>query len=79
MTSTISTWSSEATARLNVNLLCLGARVIGVELAKDLANAFLKARFTGEERRHRRLKKIAAIEHRALQGNPAKTVGGQRD
>ena len=63
----------------DMNLLCLGARVIGVELAKDLADAFLKARFTGEERHRRRLEKVAAIEDRALQGKPAETVGGRHD
>ena len=51
----------------NMNVLCLGARVVGVELAKDLVTAFLNARFTGEERHRRRLDKVAAIEKRALE------------
>ena len=51
-----------------LNVLCLGARIIGIELAKDLVTAFLTARFTGEERHHRRLNKVAAIERRALEG-----------
>ena len=51
-----------------LNMLCLGARIIGTELAKDLVTAFLTARFTGEERHHRRLNKVAAIERRALEG-----------
>lgn len=46
----------------NMNVLCMGSRVVGVELALDLVRAFLSARFTGEERHQRRLKKIAAIE-----------------
>ena len=52
----------------NMNILCLGARVVAVELAKELAGAFLNARFTGEERHRRRLDKVAAIEKRALEG-----------
>lgn len=44
------------------NLLCLGARVTGEELALDIVRAFVAARFTGEERHQRRLSKIAAIE-----------------
>jgi ribose 5-phosphate isomerase B len=44
------------------NVLCLGARVIGVELALEIARAFVAAQFTGEERHQRRLKKIVAIE-----------------
>jgi ribose 5-phosphate isomerase B len=44
------------------NVLCLGARVVGVELALDIVRAFVAARFTGEERHVRRLAKVAAIE-----------------
>jgi len=44
------------------NLLCLGARVTGKELALDIVRAFVAARFTGEERHVRRLAKIAEIE-----------------
>ena len=44
------------------NMLCLGARVTGVELALEIVRAFVAARFTGEERHLRRLSKIAAIE-----------------
>lgn len=46
----------------NINVLCLGARIIGSELALELVRAFLNAEFTGEERHLRRLGKIAAIE-----------------
>jgi RpiB/LacA/LacB family sugar-phosphate isomerase len=49
------------------NVLCLGARVTGVELALEIARAFVAARFTGEERHLRRLKKVAEME--ALQHN----------
>jgi ribose 5-phosphate isomerase B len=44
------------------NVLCLGARVTGEELAVEIVRAFIAARFTGEERHRRRLEKIAAIE-----------------
>ena len=46
----------------DVNVLCLGARIIGVALAGDLIRAFLGARFTGEERHIRRLRKTQALE-----------------
>src|SRR6188474_2110468 len=42
------------------NVLCLGARVIGEELALEIVRAFVAARFTGEERHRRRLAKVAA-------------------
>ncbi len=44
------------------NVLCLGARVVGVELALEIVRAFVAARFTGEERHRRRLAKVAEIE-----------------
>jgi ribose 5-phosphate isomerase B len=44
------------------NILCLGARVVGPELALELVRAFVAARFTGEERHKRRLAKIAEME-----------------
>ena len=44
------------------NVLCLGARVVGEELALDIVRAFVAARFSGEERHKRRLEKIDAIE-----------------
>ena len=46
----------------DVNIVCLGGRVIGAALAQELIEAFLGARFSGEERHVRRLAKIAAIE-----------------
>jgi ribose 5-phosphate isomerase B len=48
----------------DMNVLCLGARVIGPALASELAAAFLSASFSGEERHRRRLNKILAIEER---------------
>ena len=50
----------------DMNVLCLGARVVGTELAKELIAGFLNATFTGEERHQRRLGKVLAIEHQAL-------------
>ena len=44
------------------NVLCLGARVTGVELALEIVRAFVGARFTGEERHKRRLAKVAEME-----------------
>jgi ribose 5-phosphate isomerase B len=46
----------------DVNVLCLGARVIGPALASDLLRAYAAASFTGEERHVRRLEKVRAIE-----------------
>jgi len=48
----------------NINVLVLGERSIGVELAKDLVRIYLGARFSGEERHLRRLGKIAKIEEK---------------
>src|SRR5262249_8929470 len=45
------------------NVLCLGARVTGVEFALDIVRSFVAAKFTGEERHRRRLTKVAAMEH----------------
>jgi ribose 5-phosphate isomerase B len=44
------------------NVLCLGARVTGVELALEIVRAFVNAEFTGEDRHRRRLAKIQAME-----------------
>ena len=48
----------------DMNLLVLGARVIGVELARELVDNFLAAKFNGEERHRRRVEKIKALERR---------------
>ena len=52
----------------DMNVLCLGARVIGIELATELVGVFLKARFSKEIRHRRRLKKVQALEKRAIRG-----------
>lgn len=46
----------------DMNVLVLGSRVIGVETAKELAHAYLLAKFTGEERHVRRLAKVKKLE-----------------
>jgi ribose 5-phosphate isomerase B len=46
----------------NMNILCVGARVIGPEAAWDLVEAFLAAKFTHAERHLRRLSKVAQAE-----------------
>ena len=48
----------------DLNVLCLGSRVIGPSLARTLADAFLGAVFSGEERHMNRLAKIDKIESR---------------
>jgi ribose 5-phosphate isomerase B len=48
----------------DVNILCIGARVVGPALARTLAETFLAATFDAEERHMRRLAKIDAIESR---------------
>ena len=52
----------------NMNVFCLGARVIGPELMLDLVRTFVSARFTGEERHRRRLAKVTALEQRIYGG-----------
>ncbi len=46
----------------DMNVLVLGGRVVGPALATELVDAFLKARFSGEERHVRRLAKIQTLE-----------------
>lgn len=50
----------------NMNVLCLGARVIGPALALELVHAFVGAKFTGEDRHLRRLAKVAELEKRGM-------------
>jgi RpiB/LacA/LacB family sugar-phosphate isomerase len=54
----------------DMNVLVLGSRVIGPELAKELVRGFVLARFSGEERHVRRLGKVKAIEARYLHSEP---------
>jgi len=46
----------------DANVLCLGARVVGVDLAIALARAFVRARFSGAPRHARRLAKVLELE-----------------
>jgi ribose 5-phosphate isomerase B len=46
----------------DMNVLCLGARVIGPALAAEVVAAFIGARYSGEERHRRRVAKVLAIE-----------------
>lgn len=59
----------------DMNVLCLGERVVGIELARDVVRSFLDARYTGAERHSRRLGKVRDIEREymrpdALDGEP---------
>jgi len=55
----------------DMNVLCLGERVIGEELAREVVIAFLSASFSGEDRHVRRLDKVRAIENEFLgKGRP---------
>ena len=47
-----------------MNILCIGARVIGITTAEKVVEAFLKANYSGEERHNRRLAKVTAAEQR---------------
>jgi len=46
----------------DMNILCIGGRVMGFVVARELVDAFLAAKFTQEERHVRRLRKVAALE-----------------
>ena len=48
----------------DMNVLCLGSRVIGASLAQDIVTAFLGATFSGESRHLRRLEKVNSFEQR---------------
>src|SRR5450755_4003870 len=50
----------------DVNVLCLGARIIGSATAIEVVTAFAGARFTGEDRHQRRLSKIMEMEKRGV-------------
>jgi len=54
----------------DLNVLVLGSRVIGTELARELVRNFLAATFSGEERHVRRLAKVKNLENRFLAVHP---------
>jgi ribose 5-phosphate isomerase B len=62
----------------DMNVLCLGSRVIGDELAREIVQAFLDARFSGEERYRRRLAKVETIERGGAETPiAARSAGGR--
>ncbi len=52
----------------DMNVLCMGARIIGQEPAREIAQAFVSARYTAEERHARRVDKVKAIEAKHTKG-----------
>src|SRR5678815_926472 len=54
----------------DMNVLCLGARVVGASLAQDIVTSFLGAAFSGESRHRRRLDKVLDIERRYTLATP---------
>ncbi|HUL29291.1 MAG TPA: ribose 5-phosphate isomerase B [Thermodesulfobacteriota bacterium] len=52
----------------DLNVLCLGARVLGPELAKEIVRVWISAVFSGAERHRRRLAKIDQIEKELIKG-----------
>jgi ribose 5-phosphate isomerase B len=56
----------------HMNIICMGGRIVGAAAAWDLVEAFLAAEFSQAERHLRRLRKVAALETKAV-GNIAKS------
>ena len=54
--------SAQGVVHDDMNVLCLGGRIVGTALATELVKAFLFASFSGEERHVRRLNKVKALE-----------------
>jgi ribose 5-phosphate isomerase B len=50
----------------DVNVLCIGERVIGIELAREIIYTFIKANYSNESRHQKRLKKIFDIEDKNM-------------
>ena len=48
----------------NMNVLCIGSRIVGIELIKDIVSTFLAAEFCKEDRFLRRVEKIRRLENR---------------
>jgi RpiB/LacA/LacB family sugar-phosphate isomerase len=66
----------------DVNVLVLGSRITGVEVANEILASFLNAHFSGEERHRRRLDKVLDIERRSLLGqsdHPRHSMSSQSD
>ena len=47
----------------NMNILCLGSRIVGTEVVRELVSAFISAEYTNEERHARRLNKVIEMEN----------------
>jgi ribose 5-phosphate isomerase B len=47
----------------DMNVICLGGRVVGNKMAEELVASFIKARFIGGERHKRRLEKVKKLEN----------------
>jgi len=62
----------------DANVLCLGARVVGLDMAVALAREFVGARFSRSERHERRLAKVAELEASELGGERAGATGRRR-
>ena len=54
----------------DINILCLGGRVVGSELACEIVRAFLAARFSNAERHKRRRDKVTAWENEYKERRP---------
>jgi len=52
----------------DMNVICIGARIIGSEVAKEILTSFLSARYTPQPRHQARLDKLLDVERRALAG-----------
>ena len=55
----------------DMNVICLGARVLGPELAKEVLRSFLSAKFSPEPRFKRRLEKVLRMERQGMLGSEA--------
>lgn len=62
----------------DMNILCIGARVIGPELAMEIVRSFLSARFSPQPRHQRRVDKLLDLQRRALAGQFASQVRNDR-
>jgi ribose 5-phosphate isomerase B len=58
--------ASQGVEHDGVNILCLGERVISIDLAKEILKTFLSSEFSGEDRHRRRLDKVLSIEREYL-------------
>lgn len=63
---TIHTVPFRRSSTININALAIGQRVIGIELARDVVQSYLRAGFSGMDRCCRRLEKIAVIKRAAM-------------